>query len=57
MYLKATPFSRGFKNYRKRLIAALKKLKFLDDRPVQEIDHRIYEAWVKGGPQLEQEER
>ena len=34
LYLKSTPFNRGFKNYRKRLIGNLKKLKFLDDRPV-----------------------
>jgi hypothetical protein len=24
-------------------------LKFLDDRPVQEIDHRLSEAWLAGG--------
>lgn len=50
LYLKSTPLARGYKFYRKKLTAALKKLKFLDDRPVQEIDHRICEAWVRGGP-------
>lgn len=34
LYLKATPLSQSFRNYRKKLIAALKGLKFLDDRPV-----------------------
>lgn len=34
LYLKATPLARGFRNYRKKFIAAMKKLKFLDDRPV-----------------------
>jgi hypothetical protein len=34
LYLKATPIARGFRNYRKKIISALKKLKFLDDRPV-----------------------
>lgn len=57
LYLKATPLSRGFKNYRKRLTAELRYLKFLDDRPIQPIDHRLAEAWVKGGPELEKEER
>lgn len=33
--LRATPFARGFKNYRKNFIASLSSLKFLDDRPVQ----------------------
>jgi hypothetical protein len=46
---KATPFSRGFKSYRKSIIAVLPALKFLDDRPVQEIDHRLSEAWLAGG--------
>lgn len=44
LYLKATPLARGLKNYRKRLIAGLKKLKFLDDRPVLEQDHRLSEG-------------
>jgi hypothetical protein len=44
LYLKSTPLSRGFKNYRKRLVAALRKLKFLDDRPVLEQDHRLSEG-------------
>lgn len=49
LYLKATPFARSFKNYRKRLVASLKHLKFLDDRPVLEQDHRLCEAWIQGG--------
>lgn len=31
------------------MIAALINLKFFDDRPVQESDHRICQAWLKGG--------
>lgn len=57
LYMKGTPFSRGFKNYRKKFTASLPKLKFLDDRPIQEIDHRLAQAWVMGGPQLEKEEK
>jgi hypothetical protein len=44
LYLKATPLARGFRNYRKKLIAAMKKLKFLDDRPVLDKDHRLSEG-------------
>ena len=44
LYLKATPLARGFRNYRKKFIAALKNLKFLDDRPVLEKDHRLSEG-------------
>jgi hypothetical protein len=55
--MKHTPISRTFKNYRKKLIAALTRLKYLDDRPVKESDHRLAEAWVKGGPTLENKER
>jgi len=55
--LKLTPFARGFKNYRKRVIAALKDIKFFDDRPVQDIDHRLCEAWVEGGVDEEKKQR
>lgn len=44
LYLKSTPLNRGMKNYRKKLIAGLLRLKFLDDRPVQEEDHRLAEG-------------
>lgn len=44
LYLKATPLAKGFKNYRKKFIASLKKLRFLDDRPVIEQDHRLSEG-------------
>ncbi len=45
--MKSTPLNRGLKNYRKRLIGKLKKLKFLDDRPVLAEDHRLAEGIFK----------
>lgn len=48
--MKNTLLSKACKNYRKRLTASLKLLKYLDDRPIKEIDHRLAEAWIKGGP-------
>jgi dynein assembly factor 1 len=51
--MKNTPLAKAYKNYRKRLVASLKKLTYLDDRPVKHIDHRLAEAWVKGGVQQE----
>lgn len=48
--MKHTPISKTYKNYRKKLICSLKKLKYLDDRAIKDIDHRLAEAWVKGGP-------
>jgi hypothetical protein len=55
--LKATPFARGFKNYKKHVIAGCANLKFLDDRPVQQAEHRLCEAFIKGGVELEKTEK
>lgn len=48
--MKNTLLSKYHKNYRKKLTCHLKKLTFLDDRPVKVIDHRLAEAWMRGGP-------
>jgi|JI6StandDraft_1071083.scaffolds.fasta_scaffold02593_21 dynein assembly factor 1 len=41
LYLKNTPLARGFKNYRKRFVSSLEKLKFLDERPVNSSERRL----------------
>lgn len=57
LYLRNTPVARGFKNYRKRFVAGLPKLKFLDERPVTTNERRLSDAWAKGGTELENVEK
>lgn len=57
LYLKSNPCVREFKNYRKRLIGYVSTLKFLDDRPVQAVERRVSEAWIRGGKEGEASER
>ena len=45
LYMKETKFSRGINNYRKEVIFNMKKLSFLDDRPVTEQERLLVEAW------------
>lgn len=48
LYLKGNKGTRKVNNYRKTLIAKLKNLCYLDDRPVQDIDRVESEAWFQG---------
>lgn len=57
LYLRNSPIARGFKNYRKRFVSSMPKLKFLDDRPVTSNERRLCEAWSKGGAELENVEK
>jgi len=43
--------------YRKTMVARLKALTYLDDRPVFEEERRTSEAWFVGGPEAENEMR
>ncbi len=48
LYLAGNPVVREMRNYRKRLVAALPDLTYLDDRPVFELEHRASQAWCGG---------
>lgn len=56
-YFKGNPGIRKIKMYRKKMINGFKKLRYLDDRPVKEIDRIASEAYCNGGPELEMEKR
>lgn len=57
LYLKGNPVCKKIPNYRKTVIASLRGLKYLDDRPVFAEDRRYAEAFNKGGIAEEREER
>ena len=57
LYLQNNPICKKIPNYRKSLIARLKNLKYLDDRPVFPEDRRFAEAFYMGGIEAEKVER
>jgi dynein assembly factor 1, axonemal len=57
LYLNGNEMVKKVKSYRKNVIADLKGLRYLDDRPVFEDDRRHAEAFQKGGLDAERAER
>jgi dynein assembly factor 1 len=55
LYLHQNPCSRTLKNYRRRMVSSLKCLRWLDDRPVWELERVGAEAWAVGGKDAENE--
>ncbi|KAJ3218509.1 Dynein assembly factor 1, axonemal [Dinochytrium kinnereticum] len=51
------PVISKIKNYRKTMIARVKKLTYLDDRPVFDSERLTAEAWYAGGIEAERAER
>jgi dynein assembly factor 1, axonemal len=58
LYLSAgNPIAAKLRPYRKRLIACIPGLAYLDDRPVFDAERRAAEAWARGGEAEERAER
>lgn len=57
LYMKGNPVVKKVKQYRKTIIARIKTLTYLDDRPVFEDERRTAEAWFEGGKEGEAKER
>ena len=45
---------RFISQYRKSLARGLPKLYYLDDRPVNEIERKMADAWIRGGAEEEE---
>ena len=57
IYLNGNDCVRNIKNYRKTLIAKLKEIRYIDDRPVFDDEKRFALAFAKGGYEEEKKER
>lgn len=57
LYLIGNPVIKNIQNYRKTMIAKLKHLTHLDDRPVFPDERRTSEAWFNGGIEAERKAR
>jgi len=57
LYLKGNPVVSKMQAYRKRLIAEMPSLNYLDDRPVGDTERRCALAWLSDGLEAEQAER
>lgn len=55
--LAGNPVVSNAKHYRKSMIASIKTLSYLDDRPVFELERICAEAWAEGGLEAEREAR
>uniref|UniRef100_A0A6A7G7U1 Dynein axonemal assembly factor 1 homolog n=1 Tax=Hirondellea gigas TaxID=1518452 RepID=A0A6A7G7U1_9CRUS len=56
LYLKGNPFVQKIPQYRRRTIASLSSLTYLDERPVFPDERKRSEAWAKGGKVAEKAE-
>ena len=57
LYLAGNPLLSSLTQYRRRTLAALPQLTYLDERPVFEEEKRMVAAWHRGGVEEEREEK
>ncbi|XP_043227541.1 dentin sialophosphoprotein-like [Amphibalanus amphitrite] len=57
LYLVGNPGLRTIKDYRRIMTVGIKKLSYLDERPVFDKDRACAEAWARGGREEERAER
>ena len=57
LYLKKNPLIKKITNYRKTLISKIKKLTYLDTRPIKVEERRLAEIWFKKGKEGENKEK
>ena len=57
LYLVGNPGLRTIKDYRRVMTVGIKKLSYLDERPVFDKDRACAEAWARGGREEERAER
>lgn len=57
LYLQGNPIVSSVRQYRKRMIASVPTLAYLDDRPVFELERVCAEAWAVGGLDAEKAAR
>jgi dynein assembly factor 1 len=55
--LEGNPIARTMSQYRRRLLNAMPRLRYLDDQPVTDTELRCAIAWGRGGRDAEMEER
>eukprot|EP00658_Telonema_sp_P-2_P033262 TRINITY_DN2444_c0_g1_i18.p1 TRINITY_DN2444_c0_g1~~TRINITY_DN2444_c0_g1_i18.p1 ORF type:complete len:510 (+),score=117.40 TRINITY_DN2444_c0_g1_i18:442-1971(+) len=57
LYLKHNPIVSKMERYRKNVIASIKTLVYLDDRPIDEMERASTDAWAEGGIEAEKAEK
>ena len=57
LYVQGNPVVSQLRQYRKRMIASIKSLAYLDDRPVFPLERHCAEAWAAGGLDAEKAAR
>jgi dynein assembly factor 1 len=57
LYMQGNPVVSQLRQYRKRMIASIKTLAYLDDRPVFPLERHCAEAWAEGGLDAEKAAR